>query len=152
MRLTPILFAFVVAMGMAKYATADVTITYNSDNQPTLIQNLMIDGLTFDVAIDWGETAFNDIYGPGDPPSTLTPYWWNDESGASLAASAIADALNLDGNQSPLVKHTLTCRTVRLLGTQICMTLGVSKQDLGQRHHGPRLYTQIKTDYPICLT
>lgn len=67
------------------------TVTKNEDGYVSSIQGLGIGGTSYNVTFIYN-TPFNDLFGPGDPPSGITPSFYDE--GAEMAGEAISVALN----------------------------------------------------------
>lgn len=91
---------FVVALVVFNPATA-ATIT-EVDGTVTMIEELDINGMSFDVSFHEG-VSFNSLFDP-DENGTLdtTPYFWGDMAGASAATTAVIAALGGDKRTTAL--------------------------------------------------
>jgi hypothetical protein len=129
--------AAVALLGLASPSWAAIVVTYNGSNQPTLIEDLVIDGDVFDVTIQYN-TSFNYLYTEDNPPDPL-PYFWDNQTGAKAAANAILKALNDDGPKVPTTEFASN-----IVGVPYAATSGldvVSMFDVG--------YSNFSTPYSL---
>ena len=94
MRFT-ILFASVTLLSLVlRPATAAIIIEDPNDSAiVNRIEGLDINGMLFDVDFTRAGESFDDIYGTGDPPNRLTPYFYYDPIGAIDATVAIISSM-----------------------------------------------------------
>jgi hypothetical protein len=67
-------------------------VVYNNRNQPTLVSNLLVGGVPYDVSIQY-ETSFDALFTDFQTPSPL-PTFWGNLSGAIDAINTLGAALN----------------------------------------------------------